>query len=643
VLKKQAVQIVKRVVRNVAPGAGARMQTWLIRRNHQAQLSATNAAVNRLQRRFDEQYTTEADELHRVANESSLVVFGSAPYSEVSALIDALSNERVVLGELVIVDTTAELMPGAAITSALARWRFQLPLTRLNIVKYTEQDVSFSAVMGLGFRASQSVHVWFGGRDLLPLPGAFEYLLKTYIAERSHAIVVAWTTFGDGSVLAPEIPEEMLSDAARTRLLQADSFTVPYGTSPLRVKQLVDLPVVTGCSSFARGIFGGPRAMFQSAADSRIFDPLFHTEAAVGDASIRLHGQGAKIVATTASLALCTRSNVVDGDEPWQGIHDWRWMIDKRASNSTNKSDRIEMVCPFHRGDVVLAMQLAAHFRKAGQPIRLHVAAGLEAWARNIDPLVDIESIAVPVASAQETYPQLLAAYKYVSQRADASPRLARCHPARSLSDNGGNLFSYMYEQVKLPPGLLVENMKPQPDDEDREVAREIMERHGDNALFVHPFGGWDLKSVPTHILVEMAHRVRAAGFKFIQIGGASDARAENCDGAILENFLPSRWRAILELGHALIGVDSWTAHFASILDVPQVTLYGSTHPTHVRTKPYFAQQKNQALALGPTVNCSPCNSLTCVAFPGRKECTGFSLGREFDQFLESLKSRTKS
>ncbi|MFP3560825.1 hypothetical protein SB861_61110, partial [Paraburkholderia sp. SIMBA_049] len=52
--------------------------------------------------------------------------------------------------------------------------------------------------------------------------------------------------------------------------------------------------------------------------------------------------------------------------------------------------------------------------------------------------------------------------------------------------------------------------------------------------------------------------------------------------------------------------------------------MYGSTHPDHVNSKRWFRSQQSPCLNLGPIVNCSPCNSLTCVAYPERDYCTGY-------------------
>lgn len=635
-LKQFAVGSVKRLARNVAPGASASFMTWLIRRSHQTQLAAVDSTLTNMQQRFDEQHPIDLATLRQVASDSSVIVFGSAPFIHVSAVIDALSKERVVPGQLVIVDTTAELLNGAAISAPFETWRFQLPLTQLTVVKYTEQDVNYPAAMELGAKASELPHLWFAGRDLVPLPRSFEYLLKTYIAQRMQAAIAGWTMFGNGSVLSPEIPEEMLRDGVQAQLLSAEAFVEPFGSQPLRGKQLATLEPIAEQSSFVRGLFGGPRRHFLSESNGPIFDPLFFTEAAVGDLSLRLREQGIRIFSTAASLSLCSRHNVVDGDEPWQGIHDWRWLVDKRVKGASFDVDRIEMVCPFHRGDVVLATQLAAHLRKKGQAVRLHVAKGLESWVKNFDPEIDVETIPVAIPAADYTYRALLASYKFVSQRLDASPRIARGHPSRSLSDTGRNLVEYMLEQMGMSPDALVGNAMPEMTDEDSRVAEEMAQQWGDNLVFIHPFGGWGLKSIPSHVMADLAKAVHDKGLKLVQIGGATDTQLDLCDHAILQNYLPSRWRAIFAKGRGLIGVDSWTAHFASILDVPQMTFFGSTHPRHVKTKQFFARQDNAAIEVGPRVNCSPCNSLTCIAYPKRDYCTGYAFSdRALDAFLQ--------
>jgi ADP-heptose:LPS heptosyltransferase len=232
----------------------------------------------------------------------------------------------------------------------------------------------------------------------------------------------------------------------------------------------------------------------------------------------------------------------------------------------------------------------------------------------------------------------------HVTQRPDASPRLARCHPSRSLSDTDRNLLAYILEELGLPPDSRMRNVRPPTTHRQQDIAETLMRPFGPDVAFLHPFGGWGLKSIPHHLGPELLAGAHAAGLRVIQIGGAADARFDGCDGAILQDFLPSQWREILSLGRALIGVDSWTAHFAAVLDMPQVTMYGSTHPRHVNTKKWFVEQESPSFVMGPTVNCSPCNSLGCKVFPDRSYCSGYTVDREaFRAFLESVRDRSSA
>ncbi len=625
----------RKAIRFLRRGVHRASSIVLLHRASKAESRCANS-VRELQRAFDAQYATNQEHVQRIAGESTMVVLGVAPFVNVSMLVHALARERIVLGELVIVDATAETLPGAAIHPLLANWGLRLPRTRLNVVKYSGQDVKFAGAMELGAQASQGAYLWFAGRDYIPFAHGFEYLLKACVCSDAKSVVKSRSMMPDGTAVPIE-PTAIRSDFDGNDDRANGQHAVPHELSPRPAPMSEsERPVLETCTSFHTGIFGGAKQLVMQARDGTLFDQRFITGVAATDLGMRLRARGIELLTCPASVARCLRQHDLDGAAPWEDEHDARWLREKHAA--LRKPERLEIVCPFHRGDVVLATQVAAHIRKHGRAVRLHVAAGLERWARDFDPLLDVQSVPVPVAAAQDTYPQLLNAFAFVSRRADASPNMARCHPARSLSETGKNLLDYVIAEAGLPPDTRLINIKPMPDDNDRAIARELVAPFGTEVIFVHPFGGWELKSIPPTLMQELVRRAHAAGFKLVQMGGAADLRVDAFDGAILENFLPTRWRAILELGHALIGVDSWTAHFASILDIPQVTMFGATHPDHVRTKEYFVDQGNRALALGPIVNCSPCNSLTCLAYPGASHCAGFTLDATFDTFLGTLR-----
>ncbi|WCM20556.1 hypothetical protein NDK50_03510 [Paraburkholderia bryophila] len=641
----------KRMLRQAAPRLATRLNAMLHASPTQAPpldaFSKIRAELEEIQSCFDAAHRVDDASLQAAARESSLVVLGVAPFANVSMLIDELARERIVLGELVIVDATAELPRGVAIRDHVNSWCFKLPLTRITVVAHSRQEFRYADAINDGLSATRLRNVWIAGADYVPLDRCFEYLFKTLISTGGRAVVVAHTFLPDGSLQRVEIPQSMLETGDCT-LSNAEQCAAQNGLGDVESIGLKECPLLVEYASFRRGIFGGERQLLLDERGTNRLDTRFVTEVAVADLALDLCEQQTRLVASLASAALSLRARLSDAPATWEVLHDWRWLLDKRLAARTAQMaarvERIELVCPFHRGDVVLATQVAAHAASLGITVRLHVAAPLLSWVNDISSAIDVEPVPVPVASAVDTYPQLLAAYRYVSQRADASPKLARCHPSRSLSETGENLLGYMLEEVGLPSNTRVRNLKPVVTNEQWDIARQILEPFGKDVIFVHPVGGWDLKSIPSHTLAELAECVHEAGFKLIQIGGSGDSPLAVCDGAILRNFLPSQWCAILTLGRAMVGVDSWTAHFAAILNIPQVSLYGSTHPRHVNTKAWFAEQSSPSLVLGPIVNCSPCNSLKCVTFPGREYCTGYTIDRRaLADFFSSLPAHTSA
>lgn len=635
-VKAQIKRQMKRVARRLAPRLANRLQAMLVPMPPSLGdvPAALIAPLREAQLALDSHTGADGSAVAEIAKNSALIVVGIATFQNVALLVDELESEReqVVLGELVIVDATAEEPRLVAIRDHVASWSRRLPLTRFTVVPYSRQELRFAEAVQQGWKATQQRYVWVAGRHDVPLKGCFEYLIKGLIDQKERVVMLAHTVGRDGQLRQGTLDPETLSEEVRGAWQVTDKFAFLNDSAAIAPRPLSVYPLTEAIDTFGEGIFGGPRSLLASGSQD-FLDTRFITDVAVADLALRLKAQGTPVVRTTAALGWSMRSQGTDATAPWEAIHDWRWLLDKRAG-SVNEPERIELVCPFHRGDVVLAVQVAAYAQTLGKKIRLHVATPLVDWAKEFSPDLDVEPIPVPVASAEDTYPQLLTSFKYVAQRKDAAPTLARCHPTRGLSLTGQNLMEYMLEEVGLPKDTKVPNVRPRTSIEQERVAGEIVSQFGGDVVFVHPVGGWGLKSIPEHIMVKLADELHEAGLKLVQIGGAADRRMDHCDGAILENFMPSQWSAIFALGRALLGVDSWTAHFGAILDIPQICLYGSTHPKHVNTKKWFTEQSNACLILGPIVNCSPCNSLTCLAFPERNYCTGYAVEHGVRTFL---------
>lgn len=628
----------KRVVRRVAPGLTDRLKAVLVTPSGSpaADWGPLESDLASAAAEFDRSYSIDAAATAAVAKQSAVIVASVAPFNNVALMVDAIQREGLEFGELVIVDATAEEPRLVAIRDHVSAWSRRLPMTRFKVVSYERQELRFADAIECGWQATTRPYAWIVGRNNVPIDRCLTYLIKLLLVSERSAIAVSHSVGSDGQLRGGTIDPAALTDDVRHAMRTSDGFEVRIDQEASR--RLSERPTIETLASFSDGIFGGERA---SLADEtgRLLDSRFITDVAVSDFSLSKHAHGTRLVRTRAAVSRSLRGAATDAVAPWEALHDWRCLLDKRAGSDI-RGERIELVCPFHRGDVVLAVQVAAHVAEMGRCIRLHVAASLVSWAREFAPMLDIEPIPVGVVSAEETYPTLLRSYQYVAQRDDASPRIARCHPTRGLSETGVNLLEYMLEEVGLPRNTRLTNRRPEVSEEARRIAREHRASLGTNVIFVHPMGGWGLKSIPDHLLTELADEIHAAGFLLVQIGGASDRKTPQCDDAILENYMPSQWREILEHGSALLGVDSWTSHFGAILDIPQICMYGSTHPKHVNTKKWFVEQRNECLILGPIVNCSPCNSLTCVSYPDRKYCSGYVVDRPaLRAFLSRLRA----
>jgi hypothetical protein len=628
-----AMRELKRMIRRAAPGLTERLSAAMRARRGAAAVNAARFAslaahIENVQRRFDAQFPVEESSVAEVAAHSSIVVIGTAPFDNVALLIDELRRESVVPGEIVIVDATAEAPRLVAIRDHVASWKWRLPLTRFKVVPYTLQDLRYADAVAQGVAAATRDYIWIAGYYDVPLERCFEYLFKTFVQQQRRAVVASCPVGPDANVREIALDARTVAAQTPTILDAAKRTQLVAGAVGQHRRRREDVALVGAVEAFAEGIFGGPRALLLAEGDDPLLDTRLTTNLSVTELSLRLKARGIATVRSGCAFSRSVLNHVTDGAPQWEAIHDLRRIARAHDALPASDDERIEIVCPFHRGDMLLAVHVAAYAASLGKSVRLHVAEPLVSWAREFAPQLDIESVPVPVASAAETYPVLLDSYQYVSMRSDAVPRIARCHPARSLSETGRNLVDYMLEQAGLPLDTRLPNLIPASTDEQRRIARELVDAIGGDVVFVHPLGGWELKSIPPHIMAELAEEMHGAGLKLIQIGGAGDRRVDHTDGAILQNFMPSQWKEILALGRALICVDSWTSHFAAILDMPQICMYGSTHPVHVNSKRWFRNQLGECLNLGPIVNCSPCNSLTCIAYPQRDYCTGYAVER---------------
>jgi len=282
--------------------------------------------------------------------------------------------------------------------------------------------------------------------------------------------------------------------------------------------------------------------------------------------------------------------------------------------------DRIEFVVPFHRGDVLLATQVAVNALKRGIKIRLHVADQLVDFAKAFAPELPVAGIPVGMPEVRDISHNFEFAEKFVLAREDCSGRLARSHKQDDFRRRGLDIIGHFLEEVGMPVDCVLENAEPEPE------CSKYLSSIDDKTVLIHPNGGWNTKSMPPSLVEKIAETLHCRGYRVVQIGGEDDPRGAACDGFILCNGLSvGQWSAILKAANCIFCVDSWFSHLASVLDVKTFVFFGSTHPKYISSKPHFKNQNAPCFNVGPLCDDSPCDSLFCK-YSGDDFCSNLSV-----------------
>lgn len=570
----------------------------------------------------------EAATVAMIAADTALVLAGASPWTMLSALADPARRGDLLPGRIVVVDNTPsrDRFVGAAVTKRLAAAR---PDVTVTVVCDDGQDVDAGRGAGLGMVAAGEVgYLVIVTEDGRLATGWLDGLIRAHLdrgagacvvaaravlpdgrmerpVKRSGALPTPLPTFEEGWERLPWAETESLEAALARPVIEADELP-GSGVLFLRRDTAAGL-VVAGTTP-----------------PTPLFDPWMNTEARLEEFTVRLRRAGGEVVTTSAAAVTLAAPRSREPVRHWRHLSDLI-RLDRRATGADDDG-RIEFVCPFHRGDVLLGLQVANTAWAAGLPIRMHVAQGLMSWVGDFAPPFPIEAVPVPVPPAERTALEIVRSLDHVLHRPDVSTRIARSHPDRGLDAMEANLVTTMLRAVGLAADTPLVPLVPPTDPTLDAEAEALLAPFGPGVVLLHRSGGWALKTIPDPVLDRLAELVRNSGRKLVQIGGPGDLRAKACDGWITEGFDPARWAAIFRRADVLIGVDSWSSHMAAILDVPQITLYGSTHPDHVASRHAFAHRKTPALLIRPAVECSPCNSLTCLRAPV-SHCAGYELG----------------
>lgn len=317
----------------------------------------------------------------------------------------------------------------------------------------------------------------------------------------------------------------------------------------------------------------------------------------------------------------------------WMARYNAAWERSGKPSGET-----VEFVCPFHRGDVLLGLCAACTAAKRGIRVRMHVSQELIGWLKDFKLVegVALEPINIGIPHAEQTGLFLCRALEAVRQRKDIAGHIVCSHPVRSLEEVGVSLAEYMLQALGLPSGMKLTCAPLCPCSEtEKQDLREKVEYELQGTVLLHPTAGWELKSMSPEIIRQIIGLCHARNCQVVQIGGGGDPVAEGVDGMLLENLALREWGYLFRSVRAVIGVDSWTAHFAAMLHANQAILYGSTSDQYVGSKRYFEEGEGKCVTISSLCEKAPCNLLNCES--GYKYCRGMNITDSINEVLQCV------
>ena len=322
---------------------------------------------------------------------------------------------------------------------------------------------------------------------------------------------------------------------------------------------------------------------------------------------------------------LCRKAGEQIRKTGYERYQDWpTYFTDQRASSIHNSipidEKWTEFICPFHRGDTIVGLLCANAAAQKGQHIRMYVAKGLKEWLSDLDfnekiTLIELNTEIPTALETQSRYNQVL---KESIQKPEATGRFVSYRPIGKLEDDRIDLVEYILRQLNLPQDTKLPNLGVK-----ETINKQKLDSIVGDSPFVlfHPQAGWRIKNLRPDIISEIIHINHEAGLRIIQIGGEKDERIKDADGYILENLTLADWAYLFQKTKTVIGVDSWTAHFASMLDVNQILIYGATENKTVGLKRHMEKQDKPCLVFDSLCDLHPCTKLYCRK--GGKHCQG--------------------
>ena len=282
--------------------------------------------------------------------------------------------------------------------------------------------------------------------------------------------------------------------------------------------------------------------------------------------------------------------------------------------NKSGFEDRIDILCPFHRGDVIVGLAVALTYSLyKKKKVVFHVSKSIYNWiCPYLFKELDIRIVDIGLPSTREIASYFSKAAQEVIASPDFSGYLAVSHPKMSFDDSGTGIVQNLLLETGLP--------------QDTKLVRNsffTQKTQKSKIVLLHPYGSWQLKSFNSAQIKQLVEICHEFGLSVVQIGGRNDKKAEFCDDYYLSNENIACWKELFSKCTCLIGVDSWSSHFAAFCDVPHITFFGSTSVRYCTSSEFYKDSKSRYYIVDSSCELSPCNKLYCLKNK-KGDCSGY-------------------
>ena len=255
----------------------------------------------------------------------------------------------------------------------------------------------------------------------------------------------------------------------------------------------------------------------------------------------------------------------------------------------------MEFVCPFPLGEVLLGIQVACQAYRQGHKLRMHVASEYVYWLSDFQlpfPVLPLP-MSVPVdGKSEEVYTK---ACEYVASLPDSSGHIVGTSPNKSFERSHRlNIVEYLMCQLQVPIGEKITPVLPLTRNLDK-VTESMLDTR---IALIQIEGDQKQSSMPREVVLQMVEMLHSEGFNIVQIGLHEQERIEGIDNYLIAEATVGGWRAIFEKASLIVSADSWVSQYASMMGIPQITLFKGSAKQDYYTRQYFCTDESNSIAV---------------------------------------------